>query len=383
MKKRLFSLALAAAMVLSLASCASGGGTTGGGGAAGSGDGAGGGAPSTSTETYRLTFQTCLAAGTPNYEMAERFVSQVAKASGGRLQIDLYAVGAISEYNEMANAVKDGTLDMAAISTGSQSGILGKKAYLFGGSGSPGGFNPDEFLAWVYEGGGEDIMRQWIEPTGVKFLTICTASGAELFCHSNVKLESVEDFKGVKFRTLGMWGDVLTEIGASVINVAGGEIYQSAEKGLIDAFEYCDAAINYTMGYQDIMKYIGIPGIHSPVCTEAMYVNQATWDKLPEDLQTILYECSKSMALESPYYFAHKDAEAMEKFAADGVEFFTLSEATQREFLDITYKLQKQYMEEEDGYKDIFAHQKAFLEQYKENDKAVQITMSTYDFDLP
>lgn len=382
MKKRLFSLALAAAMVLSLASCASGGGgggTTGGG--AGSGDT--GGAPSTSTETYRLTFQTCLAAGTPNYEMAERFVQQVAKASGGRLQIDLYAVGAISEYNEMANAVKDGTLDMAAISTGSQSGILGKKAYLFGGSGSPGGFNPDEFLAWVYEGGGEEIMRQWIEPTGVKFLTICTASGAELFCHSNVKLESVDDFKGVKFRTLGMWGDVLTEIGASVINVAGGEIYQSAEKGLIDAFEYCDAAINYTMGYQDIMKYIGIPGIHSPVCTEAMYVNQNTWNKLPEDLQTILYECSKSMALESPYYFAHKDAEAMKKFEEEGVEFFTLSEATQREFLDITYALQKQYMEEEDGYKDIFAHQKAFLEQYKENDKAVQITMSTYDFDLP
>ena len=374
MKKRLFALAMAVVMALSITSCAGGGGAS---GAAASG------APAAPAETYRLTFQTCLAAGTPNYEMAERYVKQLETASGGRIQIDLHAVGAIAEYNEMANAVKDGTLDMAAISTGSQSGILGKKAYLFGGSGSPGGFNPDEFLAWVYEGGGEDIMREWIEPTGVKFLTICTASGAELFCHSNVKLESVNDFKGVKFRTLGMWGDVLTEIGASVVNVSGGEIYQSAEKGLIDAFEYCDAAINYTMGYQDIMKYIGIPGIHSPVCTEAMYINQDTWNKLPADLQTILYECTKSMALESPYYFAKKDAEAMKKFEEDGVEFFTLSEETQREFLEITYELQKQYMQDEEGYKDIFAHQKAFLDQYKENDKAVQITMSTYDFDLP
>lgn len=374
MKKKLFALVLAAALALSVTGCAGGNGD---------GGNAGNGAAGTPDKTYHLTFQTCLAAGTPNYEMAERYVQEVQKASGGRIQIDLHAVGAIAEYNEMANAVKDGTLDMAAISTGSQSGILGKKAYLFGGSGSPGGFNPDEFLAWVYEGGGEDIMRQWIEPTGVKFLTICTASGAELFCHSNVKLESVDDFKGVKFRTLGMWGDVLTEIGASVVNVSGGEIYQSAEKGLIDAFEYCDAAINYTMGYQDIMKYIGIPGIHSPVCTEAMYFNQDTWNSLPEDLQTILYECTKSMALESPYYFAKKDAEAMKLFEDAGVEFFTLSEATQREFLDITYELQKQYMADEEGYKDIFAHQKAFLEQYKENDKAVQITMSTYDFDLP
>ncbi|MEY8336853.1 TRAP transporter substrate-binding protein DctP [Lachnospiraceae bacterium 62-35] len=376
MRKKVLALGMAAVMALSLSACAGGGGSSPAAPAAE-------GEAAVSSQTYKLTFQTCLAAGTPNYEMAERYVENVKKASGGRIQIDLYAVGAISEYNEMANAVKDGTLDMAAISTGSQSGLLGKKAYLFGGSGSPGGFNPDEFLAWVYEGGGEEIMRDYIDPTGVHFLTICTASGAELFCHSNVKLESVADFKGVKFRTLGMWADVLTEIGASVVNVSGGEIYQSAEKGLIDAFEYCDAAINYTMGYQDIMKYTGVPGIHSPVCTEAMYINQDTWNSLPEDLQTILYECTKAMALESPYYFAKQDADAMEKFAEKGVEFFTLSEETQREFLDITYGLQKQYMEEEEGYKDIFAHQKAFLDQYKKNDRTVQITMSTYDFDLP
>lgn len=381
MKKKAIALFMAAAMAFGLTACAGGKGTS---GAAQNTSGeASGTEATTSTETYKLTFQTCLAAGTPNYEMAERLAEDVKKASGGRLILEVYAVGAIAEYAEMANAVKDGTLDMAAISTGAQSGILGKKAYLFGGSGSPGGFNPDEFLAWVYEGDGEDIMREYIDATGVHFLTICTASGAELFCHSNVKLETVEDFKGVKFRTLGMWADVLTEIGASVVNVAGGEIYQSAEKGLIDAFEYCDAAINYSMGYQDIMKYIGVPGIHSPVCTEAMYVNQDTWNSLPEDLQTILYQCTKAMALESPYYFAKQDAEAMEKFVEEGVEIFTLSEETQKQFLDITYDLQKQYMEEEEGYREIFENQKDFLEQYKNNDRTVQITMSTYDFDLP
>lgn len=370
--KKIIALVMTVAMLLTLAACGSSG--------AQAGDSA---AAAASGQTYTLTMQTCLAAGTPNYQMAEQFVKNVEEASGGRLKIDLYAVGAICEYGEMANAVKDGIIDLGTVSTGAQSGILGKKAYLFGGSGSPGGFNPDEFLAWVYEGGGEDIMREWIEPTGVHFLTICTASGAELFCHSNVKLETVEDFKGVKFRTLGMWADVLTEIGASVVNLSGGDIYQSAEKGLIDAFEYCDAAINYTMGYQDITSYIGLPGIHSPTCAEAMYVNPSTWESLPADLQVILYQCCKNMALESPYYFAKLDAEAMEKFAADGIEFFTLSEDTQRQFLEITYELQKKYMAEEDGYKDIFANQKAFLEQYKTNDKSVQITMSTYDFDLP
>ena len=332
---------------------------------------------------YNLSMQTCLAAGTPNYLMAEKFVEQVEKASGGRIHIDLYAVGALCEYNDMATAVRDGIVDLATVSIASQSGLVGKKAYLFGGSGSPGGFNPDEFLAWVYEGGGEEIIQKWVEPIGVKVITVGTASGAELFCHSNVKLETVDDFKGVKFRTMGMWADVITEIGASVVNLSGGDIYQAAEKGLIDAFEYCDAAINYTMGYQDIMKYIGIPGIHSPTCAEMMYCNPDVWNSLPEDLQEILYQCTKAMALESPYFFANLDAEAMKNFAEAGVEFFTLSEETQQEFLNVTYDLMKQYMEEEDGYKDIVVHQKEFLDSYKANDKAVQITVSTYDFDVP
>ena len=40
-------------------------------------------------------------------------------------------------------------------------------------------------------------------------------------------------------------------------------------------------------------------------------------------------------------------------------------------------------MEQEDGYKDIVIQQKEFLDAYKANDKAVQITVSTYDFDIP
>ena len=339
------------------------------------------GNPDVSGKTFTLTYQTCLASGTPNYELAQKLVESVAKASGNRLTLNLYPVGAIVEYGEMANAVRDGTIDMGAISTGAQSGILGKKAYLFGGSGSPGGFNPDEFLAWIYEGGGEEIMRNYINKSGVHFLTIATVSGAELFCHSNIKLETVAAFKGVKFRTLGMWADVLNKIGASVVNVTGGEIYQSAERGLIDAFEYCDAAINYNMGYQDITHYIGIPGIHSPTCTEAMYINPHTWNSLPPDLQEILYQCVKAVALESPYYFAKQDAEAMIKFQEAGCEFFVVSDETQDEFLKITYNLQKQYMQEEEGYKDIIENQKAFLRRYKDNNRAVHITKSTYDFD--
>ncbi len=364
--KKIISFLLAVAMCATLlVGCASGEATP----TSGGGD----------NTVHKWTYQLCTASGTPYWKIAEKLVQDIKEATNGRILLDLQPLGSIAEYNQIHNAVKDGSLDMASYSIAAEVGLMGKKAYLFGGSGSPGGFNPQEFLAWTYQGGGDELMKEVFERYGVTYLTMGTVSGAELFCHSNVKLEKVSDFKGVKFRTMGMWADILNSIGASVVNLPGGEIYQAMDRKLIDAFEYCGPAMNWDMGFQEVGKYIGTPGIHSPTCAEAMIINPESYKKLSPELQKILYEVVKASCLESPLVFAKLDAEGFEKFKEYGTEVFTISDETQKELIDITYKLQQGYMAEDPEYKKIFEHQRDFLKTYKGINNAIQIQYSTYD----
>jgi len=184
---------------------------------------------------------------------------------------------------------------------------------LFGNS-FPNGLQMQEMLGWIYTGGGLELWNEMYQGRGVKVLPPYGILGSENFCWSRKPINSLEDFKGLKFRTVGIWGKCLERLGARVVSLAGGEVYPALERGVIDACEFATPAIDRKLGFQEICKYLKVPGIHEPCAPLETLVNENAWKKLPDSLKLQVEIALKASCFWAMNRALKQDAEAMNFF---------------------------------------------------------------------
>jgi TRAP-type mannitol/chloroaromatic compound transport system substrate-binding protein len=148
---------------------------------------------------------------------------------------------------------------------------------------------------------------------------------SEVMAHSNVKIEKVEDLKGVKYRTSGAFAAVLQEkFGAVPTVVPGNEIYTLLQRKGVDAIEWATPGANITEGFHEVAPYMILPGVHQPSFLWEVFVRQETWDALPEELKTQITAAAKLTTYESFTHFGDADTKAMAEYRKSPVEIVTL-----------------------------------------------------------
>lgn len=382
MKRRLLVSLVAALIVVSLAvvGCASGtvtpteGGTT----------------PATTTpttptspsapatKTYSWTFLHEHPSGTPHFKYCVAVGEDLKARTNGQMEMKVSPGGEIVGAYDIAEALKDGVAEVGWGNATMQVKLLGPVGYLLTPTGLPGGPDPIELLAWYYIGGGEEIANNIWDDYGVS--VGCIPGQAELFCHSNVKLESMADFKGVKFRTMGFWAEVLKNNGASVVTLSGSEIYEAAQRGVIDAFEYCPPAQNWPMGFQEITKYVGVPGIHSPSWSTYVLVNHDAWNSLPGELQQSFKDQWKIAVVDHFLADLYNDGDVMNKYEEYGSEVVTLSDQAQIDIAKAGLAICEKYAAEDTTFATVFEHQKAFFKTMRRATQEVAPNYSLFDY---
>ena len=94
--------------------------------------------------------------------------------------------------------------------------------------------------------------------------------------------------KGLRFRTPGLGGQVWQKLGASVTNLAAGEIFQALQSGTLDAAEFVGPYNDLALGFYQICKNYYFPSFIEPgLATEAV-VSKSKFSALPKDLQEIV-----------------------------------------------------------------------------------------------
>ncbi len=257
--------------------------------------------------------QSSYAAGLPQlYAPAEHFAEEIEKLTDGRLVVKLSPGGAIVPSLKVFDAVSAGTLDMGFTWAG---WWLGKfpAAVLFANS-YPNGLQMREMLGWVYTGGGLELWNELYKDQDIVVLPPYGMLGSENFCWSRKPIESLDDFKGLKFRTVGIWGKCLERLGARVVSLPGAEVYPSLERGVIDACEFGTPAIDRKFGFQEICKYLLLPGIHEPCAPLETLVNEESWEQLPDDLKYKVKIALRDSSFWAMNEGLKEDAEAMEFF---------------------------------------------------------------------
>jgi TRAP-type mannitol/chloroaromatic compound transport system substrate-binding protein len=180
---------------------------------------------------------------------------------------------------------------------------------------------------------------------------------------SNKRATKMTDFKGMRIRTPGWYMDIMNNLGASVSPLPGGEVYLALERGVIDAAEFSSPAINYPMGFDEITKYAIQPGAHQPGIQCAVFFNQDSYNKLPDDLKWIIDIAARETQLWSYNWINGLNAEAIRLFKKN-MEFVKMDKETLIEFRKTTKNYIDELKAKHPDVKKVMDSQEAFIESF-------------------
>ena len=274
-----------------------------------------------SEETFKWKMVMPWSKGLLFYDMAQHFADSVALASGGRLEIKLFSAGELVGAMESFDAVSKGSAEVGHDWPGYWQG---KDQNFVSFASVPFGLDTEGYNIWLYERGGLEQMQELYGKYNLYALPGGNG-GQEMGFFSNKKATKMEDFKGMRVRTPGWYMDIMTQLGASVTPLPGGEIYQALERGVIDGAEFNTPAINYPMGFDEITKYVITPGVHQPSVQCAFFFNKDAYNKLPADLKWIVDIAAKETQLWSTAWQENLNIEAIKLFKQK-VEFVKMDD---------------------------------------------------------
>ncbi len=291
---------------------------------------------------------------------ADYFSDLVKSGTNGEIEFRHYGQGELSPPTEIVDNVGSGAID-AGWSYGAFSAAKVPVANLF--ASIPYGPDAPKYLAWIYGGGGLELWREAYAPLNVVPMP-CTVTLAESGGWYNKPIDSPEDFKGLKMRFSGIGGKILAKLGVSSQAIPGSEIYTSMETGRLDASEYSFPEIDALLGFEKIAKYYYFPGWHQRAGFVELTINKDVWDGWTDDQRNVIDMACKATILE--FYSRHstRQAAAMKKFEAAGVEIRQFSPETLAAIETAAHEVYAEESAKDPLFKKVMESYRAFSEDY-------------------
>ncbi|WP_076534579.1 TRAP transporter substrate-binding protein [Roseovarius nanhaiticus] len=221
---------------------------------------------------------------------AQRLADRITAASGGRLTIQVYSAGELVPPLQSLDAVIDGTAEM---SHGAAYYWQNKSTALSFFTGVPYGMTTAELGAWVRFMGGQEIWDEIYDQFGVQgFLSGNT--GNQTGGWFREELTGLADIQGKRFRTPGLGGRVWEKMGATVTNMAGGEIFQALQSGTLDAAEFVGPYNDLALGFHQVAKHYYLSSFVEPGLATEIVVDKAKYQELPDDLQALVRDVAQA-----------------------------------------------------------------------------------------
>ena len=288
---------------------------------------------------------------------AERFAQLVNEMSNGRLNIKVYAAGELVPALEVFDSVSRGTAEMGHGAPYYWKGKVPAAQFFCA---LPFGPNAQEMNAWLHRGGGMQLWEEVYKPFGILPLA-CGATGVQTAGWFNKEINSVEDFKGLKMRTPGLGGEVLTRMGGTVVNLPAGEIFTALQTGAIDATEWIGPYNDLALGLHKASKYYYTPGWQEPNVTFELDINLKAWETLPADLQAIVRAAARDVNGDMLDDYNAKNMEALEQLREQGVEIRRLPDEVLARLKEVAAQAVEDSAAADPVAGKVWAQQKAYL----------------------
>ena len=273
-----------------------------------------------SAQSNRMRLQTAVPAAADEFKMLQKFSQRVDAMTNGRLKIEVLPDGAVVGAFEILDAVDKGLVESGFAWTHYWSGKH-PAAMLFGSPSGGSGVGMDQlaWVSWFLEGGGKELYRelfdQHLKMNVVGFMV--QPVGPEALGWFKEPIRNMADLQKRRFRTPpGIPGAIYKEMGVTAIALPGAEIIPSAERGVLDAAEWCCPVTDLAYGFQRAFKYYYLQGLHQNTVNADIYINKNFWNKLPKDVQAIFEGAALASLMESTAYRIRANALALQELTS-------------------------------------------------------------------
>ena len=296
------------------------------------------------------------------HEYALDFAKKVNDMTGGELKIEVLPAGAVVPAFQLLDAVSKGTLDGGH-------GVLvyhyGKQnALALWGSSPAFAMDANMMLSWHKYGGGKELLEKVYKSIGANVVSFPYGPmPTQPLGWFKKPITKPEDFKGIKYRTVGISIDLFTGMGAAVNALPGGEIVPAMDRGLLDAAEFNNASSDRLLGFPDVSKVCMLQSYHQGAEQFEITFNKTKYDALPANIKSIItYAVEAASADMSWKAIDRYSTDYMEMQTKQGVKFYKTPDSVLQKQLEIFDGVMDKYSATNPLFKEVIESQKKFAE---------------------
>jgi len=294
------------------------------------------------------------------HEYANDFAKKVNDMTGGDLKIEVLPAGAVVPAFQLLDAVSKGVLDGGH-------GVLvyhyGKQTALaLWGSGPAYGMDANMLLSWHKYGGGKELLNEIFTSIGANVVSFPYGPmPTQPLGWYKRPITKVDDFKGLKFRTVGISIDVFTGMGAAVNALPGGEIVAAMDRGLLDAAEFNNATSDRILGFADVSKVLMQQSYHQNAEQFEISFNKTKFDALPPKMKAIIENAVEAASQDMSWKAVDRySKDYIELQTKDNVKVYKTPDAVLKRQLEIFDEVAKKKAGENPLFKKIVESQLVF-----------------------
>ena len=306
------------------------------------------------------------------HEYALDFAKKVNDMTGGELRIEVLHAGAVVPAFGLLDAVSKGTLDGGH-------GVLvyhyGKQnALALWGSGPAFGMDGNTLLSWHKYGGGKELLAKLYASIGANVVSFPYGPHpTQPLGWFKKPVTKMDDFKGLKYRTVGISIDMFTALGAAVNALPGGEIVPAMDRGLLDAAEFNNASSDRLLGFPDVSKVCMLQSFHQNAEQFEITFNKTKYDALPEKMKAIIANAVEAASADMSWKAIDRySTDYIELQTKQGVKFYKTPDAILQKQIEVFDPIMEKKASDNPIFKEIIESQKKFAE------RAVRWDLDTY-----
>jgi TRAP-type mannitol/chloroaromatic compound transport system substrate-binding protein len=312
------------------------------------------------------------------HEYALDFGKKVNDMTGGDLKIEVLPAGAVVPAFQLLDAVSKGVLDGGH-------GVLvyhyGKQnALALWGSGPGYAMDANMLLSWHKYGGGKELLNEIFTSIGANVVSFPYGPmPTQPLGWYKKPITKPDDFKGLKFRTVGISIDVFTGMGAAVNALPGGEIVAAMDRGLLDAAEFNNATSDRVLGFADVSKVYMLQSYHQNAEQFEISFNKTKFDGLPAKMKAIIENAVEAASQDMSWKAIDRySKDYVELQTKDNVKVYKTPDSVLKRQLEIYDEVAKKYAASNPMFKKIVESQLVFAKRATqwENDTVVSRKMA-------
>ncbi len=314
-------------------------------------------------------------------EIDRHWVNLVNRIAGDELEIEFRAGGTLMPGTEVFDATETGSIEAAGDWPGYWAGRnpafspLATTTMLFNGV---------DYLNWIQQWGGFDMYQEIYGQYDMVYLPYGITNNESGFM-GRTPIESLADLDGKRLRLSGRdQGRVLEQLGGSQVTLAGGEIYQAVERGVVDGAEFSTPGVDYNAGFAEVVEYWAVPGWHQSASVFGVMINKDAWDALSEETQEKLKIAADATMAWSLAWSERGSTEGTVNFMEAGVTINQFSEEELDRIQSITNDVILRGACEHPDHAAVYHSMISYLEHYANwRDISAPFNMSRVMDDLP